>query len=81
MKEQTNEYYCVGRFCTDSDHICYRALCRKNIDGTIRSERRRFCLPRDSQYGGPDNRNATTRVKDINCVRKNIAVVKKIARS
>lgn len=42
MKEQTNEYYCVGRFCTESYHICYRAMCRKNID-----------VPRDVVFASP----------------------------
>lgn len=45
MKEQTNEYYCVGRFCTDSYHICYGAMCRKNIDGIVRSEDDVFASP------------------------------------
>lgn len=46
MKEQTNEYYCVGRFCTDSYHICHRVLCRKNIDGII-------YVPRDDVFASP----------------------------
>lgn len=35
----------------------WSCMCRKNIDGIIHS--RRFCLPRDTQYGGLDSRNAT----------------------
>lgn len=80
MKEQINEYYCVGRFCTDSYYICYRAMCRKNIDGII-------YVPRDDVFASPVIPNMEVQTIgmrlleleiNINCIRKNRLEVKKI---
>jgi len=46
MKEQTNEYYCVGRFCTDSYHICYIELCVVKILTEL-------YVPRDDVFASP----------------------------
>lgn len=81
MKEQTNEYYCVGRFCTDSYIISVIiAMCRKNIDGII-------YVPRDDVFASPVIPNMEVQTIgmrlleskiNINCIRKNRLEVKKI---